>query len=188
MVSVIVLNNSDEVQKGEIKSFIDEKINIVKTVEDYNSGTFGEVFTEKIKGFVIIAFLSTTLIGVPLAYFCVAKRGFSIGYTIASIYATQSTKTAIIFICNSMLFHNIIYMASIFLVFVAGNNFIKAIIDQDRKNIRFEIVRYLVFFSLGVILVLIASAFEVHISTLFLDLFKKYLWKVFTISNTFDIT
>ena len=140
MVSVIVLNNSDEVQKGEIKSFIDEKINIVKTVEDYNSGTFGEVFAERIKGFVIIAFLSTTLIGVPLAYFCVAKRGFSIGYTIASIYATQSTKTAIIFICNSMLFHNIIYMASIFLVFVAGNNFIKAIIDQDRKNIRFEIV------------------------------------------------
>ena len=66
-------------------------------------------------------------------------------------------------------------MASIFLVFVAGNNFIKAIIDQDRKNIRFEIVRYVVFFSLGVILVLIASAFEVHISTLFLDLFKKYL-------------
>lgn len=175
MVSVIILNNSDEIQKSEIKSYIDEKINIVKNTDDYNSGTFGEVFTEKIKGFVIIAFLSTTLIGVPFAYFCVAKRGFSIGYTIASIYATQSTKTAIIFICNAMLFHNIIYMASIFLVFVAGNNFVKAIIQQDRKNIRFEIVRYVVFLLIGFVLVLIASFFEVHISTLFLDLFKKYL-------------
>lgn len=175
MISVIVLNNSSEMQKGEIKSYIDEKINIVKTVEDYNSGAFGDVFSEKLKDFVIIAFLSTTLIGVPFAYFLVAKRGFSIGYTIASIYATQSTKAAIIFICNSMLFHNIIYMASIFLVLVAGSNFIKSIIEQDRKNIRFEIVRYVVFLLIGIVLVLIASIFEVHISTFFLDLFKKYL-------------
>lgn len=175
MVSVIILNNSNEIQKGEIKSYIDEKINIVKTVENYNSGTFGDIFTEKIKDFVVIAFLSTTLIGVPFAYFFIAKRGFSIGYTIASIYATQSTKTAIIFICNSMLIHNIIYMASIFLVFVAGSNFVKSIIEQDRKNIRFEIVRYVVFLVIGVVLVLIASIFEVYISTFFLDLFRKYL-------------
>lgn len=175
MVSVIILNNSNEIQKGEIKSYIDEKINIVKTVENYNSGTFGDIFTEKIKDFVVIAFLSTTLIGVPFAYFFIAKRGFSIGYTIASIYATQSTKTAIIFICNSMLLHNIIYVASIFLVFVAGSNFVKSIIEQDRKNIRFEIVRYVVFLAIGVVLVLIASIFEVYISTFFLDLFRKYL-------------
>lgn len=127
------------------------------------------------KDFVVVAFLSTTLIGVPFAYFFIAKRGFSIGYTIASIYATQSTKTAIIFICNSMLLHNIIYMASIFLVFVAGSNFVKSIIEQDRKNIRFEIVRYVVFLAIGVVLVLIASIFEVYISTFFLDLFRKYL-------------
>lgn len=175
MVSVIVLNNSSEMQKEEIKDYIDEKINIVKTVDDYNSGAFGDIFAEKMRDFIVVAFLSTTIIGVPFAYFLIAKRGFSIGYTIASIYATQSTKTAIIFICNSLLFHNIIYMASIFLVFVAGNNFIKAIMEQDRKNIRFEIVRYVVFLTIGLILVLIASIFEVHISTLFLNLFKKYL-------------
>lgn len=175
-------------QKGEIKSYIDEKINIVKTVEEYNSGTFGNIFTEKMKDFIVIAFLSTTLIGVPFAYFIIAQKGFSIGYTIAAIYATQSTKTAIIFICSSMLFHNIIYMASIFLVLVAGNNFVKSMIEQDRRNIKFEIVRYLVFLLIGAALVLTASVFEVHISTFFLDLFKKYLWKVFTIPNTFDIT
>jgi len=173
VVSVIVLNNSDEVQKGEIKSFIDEKINIVKTVEDYNSGTFGEVFAERIKGFVIIAFLSTTLIGVPLAYFCVAKRGFSIGYTIASIYATQSTKTAIIFICNSMLFHNIIYLASIFIVLVSGVLFTKAFFE--RKNLKFEVFRYMIFALIGLILIIVSSLCEAYISINFLYLLKKYL-------------
>lgn len=127
------------------------------------------------KDFVVVAFLSTTLIGVPFAYFFIAKRGFSIGYTIASIYATQSTKTAIIFICNSMLIHNIIYMVSVGLVLVAGTNLIKAMINKDTKNIKFELFRYIIFLIIGFVIIFISSIFEVYVSAVFLSLFKKYL-------------
>lgn len=188
VVAVITINNSNEFQKKEIKDYIDEKINIVKNNDDYNNGVFIDVMKENGKNVIMLAFLSSSLIGIPFAYWLVAKKGFSIGYTISAIYATQSTKTAIIFICNSMLIHNIIYMVSIGLVLVAGTNLVKAMIDKDRKNVRFELFRYIVFLAIGFVIILVASIFEVHISTIFLSFFKKYLWKLFTIWNSFDIT
>lgn len=175
VLAIITINNSNEIQKKEIKDYIDGKINIVKTTDDYNKGILFDVFKENARNIVVLAFLSSSLIGIPFAYFMVAKKGFSIGYTIAAIYAVQNTKTAIIFICNSMLFHNIIYMVSVGVVLVSGTNFIKAITSQDRKNIKFEIFRYLVFLAISLVVVLISSIFEVHISTFFLKLFKKYL-------------
>ncbi len=175
VLAVITINNSNELQKKEIKEYIDEKINIVKTTDDYNKGILFDVFKENAKNIIVLAFLASSLIGIPFAYLMVAKKGFSIGYTISAIYAVQNTKTAIIFICNSMLFHNIIYMVSVGLVLVSGTNFIKAIIEQEKRDVKFEIFRYLVFLVISLIIVFIASIFEVHISSFFLSLFKKYL-------------
>lgn len=175
VVAVITINNSNELQKKEIKTYIDEKINIVKTIDDYNKGALIDVMKQNSKDFIILVFLASSLIGIPFAYFLVAKKGFSIGYTIAAIYATQNTKTAIIFICNSMLIHNIIYMVSVGLVLVAGTNLVKAMIDKDRKNIKFELLRYIIFLIIGFAIIFVSSIFEVHISSIFLSLFKKYL-------------
>lgn len=175
VIAIIVMNNSGESQKNEIKDYIDNKINIVKTTDDYNAGTFLSVFREKAGEIIILAFLSSTLIGIPFAYFFIAQKGFSIGYTISAIYATQNTKTAIIFICISMLLHNIMYMVSMFLVFTEGNNLVKTMIDQDRKNIKFNIFKFIIFLAISLGIVLISSVCEVYISKVFLDMFKKYL-------------
>lgn len=175
VLAVITINNSNDVQRKEIQGYINEKINIVKTVDDYNRGILFDVFKENAKNIIILAFLSSSLIGIPFAYIAVAKKGFSIGYTISAIYATQTTKTAIIFICNSMLFHNIIYMISVGLVLVSGTSLVKAMVDQDRRNIKFEVFRYLIFLCIGIIFILVSSIFEVHVSSFFLSLFKKYL-------------
>lgn len=176
IVSVIVVNNSNDIQKNELKSYIDNKIEYVKTGEKYNSN---EVFINSLKSNIkeigFLAFLSSTIIGIPFAYYSVCKKGFSIGYTIASIYATQNTKTAIIFICNSMLFHNIIYMISMFIVLVSGTNLMKSIFGKEKRDFKFEIVRYIIFVAIALMIVIISSLFEAYISTNLVYFFKKYL-------------
>lgn len=175
VIAIIVMNNSEQKQKIEIKDYIDNKINIVKTTDDYNSGTFSNILKENTLEIIVLAFLASTIIGIPFAYFMIAKKGFSIGYTIAAIYATQNTKTATIFICISMLIHNIIYMISMVLVFTEGNNLVKTMIDKDRNNIKFNIFRYIIFVVIALIMVVLSTVYETYISKALLDIFKKYL-------------
>lgn len=178
VVSVIVINNSNNFQKQELNSYVDGKISSVKNSE-YSNSNANEVFIDSVKEntkvLVFLGFLSSTIIGIPFAYYIVAKKGFSIGYTISAIYATQNTRRAMIFICNSLLIHNIIYMVSMFIVIVSGNNLAKIMIANEKKNIKFEIIRYIIFLLLAFVIVIISSLFEAYISTNFLYFLKKYL-------------
>ena len=146
VVSIIVINKSSDTQQMEIRNFIDAKIETVKTSEySDKSVVLVNSLKKNVSEFSIVVFLSSTLIGIPIVYYIILKRAFSIGYTISAVFATQSTKTAIIFICNSMLIHNIMYMVSIFVVLVAGVNFVKSFFANKKMNIRFEIFKYLIF-------------------------------------------
>ena len=176
VVSIIVINKSSDTQQMEIRNFIDAKIETVKTSEySYKSVVLVNSLKKNVSEFSIVVFLSSTLIGIPIVYYIILKRAFSIGYTISAVFATQSTKTAIIFICNSMLIHNIMYMVSIFVVLVAGVNFVKSFFANKKMNIRFEIFKYLIFVLIASSIVIMSSLFEAYVSTNFLYLFKKYL-------------
>lgn len=176
VVSVIVINNSNNFQKQELNSYVDGKIAVVKSSEYSNANeVFVDSVKENMKFLIFLGFLSSTIIGIPFAYYIVAKKGFSIGYTISAIYATQSTKTAMIFICNSLLFHNIIYMISMFIVIVSGSNLAKVMMAREKKDVKFEIIRYLIFLLLAFVIAIISSLFEAYISTNFLYFLKKYL-------------
>ena len=174
VISIMIVNQSNNEQKIEIKKYIDNKIELVK-VNNYENKM--EVFKNSIfrnfKNYILIVLLASSIIGLPIVYFIVIKKAFSIGYTAASIYATQNTRTAIIFICNSILFHNIIYLASIFIVLVSGVLFTKAFFE--RKNLKFEVFRYMIFALIGLILIIVSSLCEAYISINFLYLLKKYL-------------
>lgn len=174
IISIIVVNQSSNEQKLELKKYIDNQIEMVKS-STYNN--HGEVLKNSIKrnfkSYIIIVFLASTIIGIPFVYMYLIRKAFSIGYTVASIFATQSTKTGIIFICNSMLFHNIIYLASIFIVLVSGVLFTKTFFE--RKNLKIEVLRYLIFSSMGLIIIIAASFCEAYVSMNFLYLLKKYL-------------
>ena len=176
VVSIIVINKSSDTQQIEIRNFIDAKIETVKTSEySDKSVVLVNSLKKNVSEFSIVVFLSSTLIGIPIVYYIILKRAFSIGYTISAVFATQSAKTAIIFICNSMLIHNIMYMVSIFVVLVAGVNFVKSFFANKKMNIRFEIFKYLIFVLIASSIVIMSSLFEAYVSTNFLYLFKKYL-------------
>ena len=175
LVSILVINNTTDSQKAQIKEFVDTRISEIKN-GDYTSqnSTFNHTFLYRLKEFWLVSLLASSLVGLPIAYFVIVKRIFSIGYTISAIFATQSTRTSIIFICNMMLFHNIMYISSLFIVLVSGIRFIKNILKKDR-NLKFEILRFLIFVFIGLVIVLVSTLFETYISVNLLNLFKKYL-------------
>ena len=134
---------------------------------------FKNSFSNNFRGYIVVVFLASTIIGIPFVYLYIAKRAFSIGYTACSILATQNSRTGIIFICNSMLLHNIIYLASIFIVLVSGVLFTKSVFEN--KNLKLEVFRYIIFSLIGLIFIVMSSLCEAYVSINFLYLLKKYL-------------
>ena len=176
VVSIFVINNSNNVQKEEIKEYVDSRIISIKDADDIDKNVvFQNSINRNLKEFVIISFLATTIIGLPIAYLLVFRKAFSVGYTISAIFATQNIRTAIIFICNTLVLHNIIYLIAIFTVLVAGSNFVKNLFFKKSGNIKFEIIRYFIFAAIGVLLIIISSLLEGYFITTLLKLLKKYL-------------
>lgn len=176
VISIVVINNSSKAQQIEIKNFINSKIEFIKN-NDYSCKkiVLNNSLKKNIAEIFIIVFLSSTLIGIPFVYLLVLRRAFSIGYTISAIFATQTTKTAIIFICNSLVLHNIMYMMSVFIILIAGINFTRGIVGKGKNTVKFEIFRYLIFAMIALSLSVFSSFYEAYISTSFLYLLKKYL-------------
>lgn len=175
IVAILVVNNSSS-EKEEIKSFIDSKIDVIKLSSDVERGTlFRKTLDSKLKEYFVVAFLASSVVGLPFAYLIIVRRIFSIGYSISAVFATQSIRTSIIFICNSLLFHNIIYMISLFLVLVAGINFVKLMLRRDKINLKHEIIKFLIFVLLGCALITISSLVQAYVFANCLNLLKKYL-------------
>lgn len=176
IVSILAINNSNDYQKKAIKEYIDSKIVQVK-----NSGKMEKTSSleynlkEKVKENIIVSLLASSIIGLPIAYFIIIKRVFSIGYTMSAIFATQSKKTAIIFICNSMLLHNIIYVVSLFIALVTGLNFIKSIVKKEKLNLKFEILRFIILILISALIAVISVLIQVFVSLSLINLFKKSL-------------
>lgn len=176
IVSILAINNSNDYQKKAIKEYIDSKIVQVK-----NSGKMEKTSSleynlkEKVKENIIVSFLASSIIGLPIAYLIIIKRVFSIGYTMSAIFATQSKKTAIIFICNSMLLHNIIYVVSLFIALVTGLNFIKSIVKKEKLNLKIEILRFIILILISSLIAVISVLIQVFVSLSLINLFKKSL-------------
>ena len=176
VVAILAINNTNDSDLLKVKEYIDSRIEIVKNGERVDrKGLLLSSLKRNFKEYIIITFLAASVIGLPVAYIIIVKKAFSIGYTISAVFATQSTKTSIIFICNSILFHNIIYMISLAIVLIAGINFVKSLIRKDKFSIKFEILRYCVFVLIGILIVIISSLFETFISTSLLYILKKYI-------------
>jgi len=176
IVSILTINNSNDYQKKAIKEYIDSKIVQVKNSDKFEKNNSLEYnLKEKVKENFIVSLLASSIIGLPIAYLIIIKRVFSIGYTLSAIFATQSKKTAIIFICSSMLLHNIIYVVSLFIALVTGLNFIKSIVKKEKLNLKFEILRFIIFILISALIAVISVLIQVFISLSLINLFKKNL-------------
>lgn len=176
LLGVVFINNINEVQSKQISEYISNFINSVK--ENYQISTNSLLITSIINNLciaILLWFLGSTVIGVPLIYLVIGYKGYCIGYTIAAVTATLGTGKSIAFIFATMLLQNIIYIPTIITLAVSGIKLYRLIMEDRRKeNIKVQILKHTMFSVLMLILLLFSSVIETYISGNLSQIILKY--------------
>lgn len=176
LLGVVFINNINEVQSKQISEYISNFINSVK--ENYQISTNSLLITSIINNLciaILLWFLGSTVIGVPLIYLVIGYKGYCIGYTIAAVTATLGTGKSIAFIFATMLLQNIIYIPTIITLAVSGIKLYRLIMEDRRKeNIKVQILKHTIFSVLMLILLLFSSVIETYISGNLSQIILKY--------------
>lgn len=175
-LGVMFVNNLGEEQKAEIVSYVNTYVEAFKQNDSSSNIT---LLQNNIKDNIILTliiwFIGSTIIGIPIVFGIIAFRGFCLGYTISSITVVFGVTKGIAFTAISIIMQNILFIPAIISLGVSALKAYKSIYSDKRKeNIKLELVRHTVF-SVLMLVVLIASAVvETEISTNLLRGLIKY--------------
>ena len=111
---VFFVNNIGEAQGTEITNYFTSSLEKIKTSQGAQPmSVLKSSIASNVSFGILLWFLGTTIIGMPIVFGIIAYRGFCLGYTIsASVLALGSVKGTIFTICALML-HNIIFIPAI---------------------------------------------------------------------------
>ena len=177
VLGVIFINNAKESQQIEIQNYIYNFIDSLKNNNVVDKGALLKISLQKnILLGIVLWFVGSTVIGVPIVYALVGYRGFCLAYTIASTVAVLGTGKGILFSLSSILLQNIIFIPILLALAVSGIKLYKSIVkDKRRENIKGEIIRHTIFSIIGTIMLIISSFIEVYASTNILMMIVKYI-------------
>ena len=175
-LGVMFVNNLEEEQKIEIISYVNT---YKEAFEKSEHASNIKILQNNIKDNIIIAlviwFIGSTIIGIPIVFGIIAFRGFCLGYTISSITIVFGVAKGIAFTAIAIIMQNILFIPGIISLGVSALKAYKSIYSDKRKeNIKIELLRHTIFSGL-ILLGLIASAIiETQISTNLLKSTIKY--------------
>lgn len=167
VIGIIFVNNSQEVQQEQINGYINTFIQGIKSDAEISKP---EILKNSILSnlgiTVLLWFLGSTVIGMPLIYIVILYKGYSIGCTISAIVASLGTGKGIIFILSTMLVQSIIYIPCLLSLAVSGVKLYKQIMEDRRtENIKIQILRHSIFCVFIFLMLVIAALIETYIST-----------------------
>lgn len=177
IIGLIVVNNSSPEQETEITNYINNFVTELKSGSklDYFK-LLKSSFANNLFLVIILWFMSSTVIGIPIVYGMIGYKGFCMGYTISSVVLTLGTGKGIAFVLSSMLIHNIILIPCMLAVATSGINLYKSIIkDRRKENIKIEIIRHTVFCLIMLAMMAVGSLIETYISSNLLISIVNYL-------------
>lgn len=175
-LGVLFVNNMQETQKEELKTYLSSFIEKMKTIENLETNSLlkDSILKNSITA-ITIWFFGTTVIGIPIVFGIVIYRGFCLGYTIATIVTIMGTGKGISFVLITILLQNLIFIPAILALAISGFKLYKSIVKDNRKeNIKLEMLRHTVFSLIMLLALIIASFIEILISTNLLKNFIKY--------------
>lgn len=177
VLGVLFINNVNDNEKIEIQNYIN---NFIQTLKDNNQidklALLKESIARNVCIGVLLWFVGSTVIGIPLVYAYVTYKGFCISYTVSSCIAVLGQGKGITFALSSILLQNIIIIPVILSISVSGIKLYKSIMKDKRKeNIKLEIVKHTIISLINIIGLVIASVFETYISTNILQIMTKYI-------------
>lgn len=173
---VMFVNNIEQVQKEEITGYINTYLESFKNKEiDYGEQLKNNI-KENIVLVLIIWFVGSTVIGIPIILGIIGFRGFCLGYAIsASTYVLGTTK-GILFSVVALLIQNIIFVPVIISLGVSCLKLYQSILkDKRRENVKIEIIRHTIFSIIMLTGMIISAILETEISTRLLKTIIKYI-------------
>ena len=176
ILGIIFINNSNEEQVTQITTYINNFINSMKNNYQISTNTLLiDSIINNVSIAILLWFLGSTVIGVPLIYLVIGYKGYCIGFTISAIIATIGTGKGILFRTGAMLLQNIIYIPCILTLATSGIKLYKLIMeDRRRENVKLQILKHTIF-SVFILLVLVLSSFvETFISGNLITALIKY--------------
>ena len=176
ILGIIFINNSNEEQVTQITTYINNFIDSMKNNYQISTNTLLiDSIINNVSIAILLWFLGSTVIGVPLIYLVIGYKGYCIGFTISAIIATIGTGKGILFITGAMLLQNIIYIPCILTLATSGIKLYKLIMeDRRRENVKLQILKHTIF-SVFILLALVLSSFvETFISGNLITSLIKY--------------
>lgn len=179
IIGVLCINNISSENENNIKTYLNDMISEIKKIDNYKEINQINILNNNLKNnilyILIIGILSASVLGIFIVYILLLIKGFSIGYSMSAIMATFGTKKGIIFICSSMILHNIIYIIGILLVSINGINLYNYILHNDRTEIKVRIIRHIIFIIIAIIFGIISAIFETYISNTIFFMIRNYM-------------
>lgn len=176
VLGVIFINKSSQMQTEEVTTYINEFVLKVKANSQIDrSALLKKELISNLILVLIMWFVGSTVVGIPIVYAILVYKGFCLGYTISSIMLTLGTKGITFTIC-SMLLQNIIWIPCILALAVSGICLYKSIMKDKRKeNIKMEITRHTIFCIIVMIFMQFSAIMEVYVSTGLMQIMNSYL-------------
>ena len=179
IIGVLCINNISSENENNIKTYLNDMISEMKKIDNYKEVNQVNILNNNLKNnilyILIIGILSASVLGIFIVYILLLIKGFSIGYSMSAIMATFGTKKGIIFICSSMILHNIIYIVGILLVSINGINLYNYILHNERTEIKIKIIRHIVFIIIAILFGIISAIFETYISNTIFFMIRHYM-------------
>ena len=175
ILGVILINNLVLAEQEELALYINNFIEDVKENKSINTGDLlKKTLLNNITFVIILWFVSSTVIGLPIVYGIIAFRGLCLGYTISSIIATVGTTKGILFSLFGILLQNILFIPGLFILAVSGIKLHKSIMKDKRKeNIKMEIVKFTLIALLISLILIVSAIIETYISSNMLMLYTQ---------------
>ena len=117
---VFFVNNIEQNKITDITNYFSSNIENLKANQQIEKISLlkNSIFSN-ISFALILWFLGTTIIGIPIVMGCIAYKGFCLGYTISVAIMTFGKAKGIIFVLTSLVLHNIFFIPAIIAIGVS---------------------------------------------------------------------
>ena len=180
IIGIIYINSLTDENISKVDSHVNSVVDYIKELNCEESKIDNTVILfsnlkRNILYIMLIGLFSLCIIGLPIMYLLIGFKSFSLGYTMSAVLATLGTKSGIIFICSSMLLHNIILLIGIYLISISGIDLYKEIVVNKSENIRLKIISHIIFIVISVLISVFAALVETFISNNLFIMLKDFI-------------
>lgn len=180
IIGIIYINSLTDENISKVDSHVNSVVDYIKELNCEESKIDNTVILfsnlkRNILYIMLIGLFSLCIIGLPIMYLLIGFKSFSLGYTMSAVLATLGTKSGIIFICSSMILHNIIYLIGIYLISISGIDLYKEIVVNKSENIRLKIISHIIFIVISVLISVFAALVETFISNNLFIMLKDFI-------------